>query len=149
MTIESTDRRTVLRGAAVIGAGAALTACGGGGSDSAGSSDSPSNSGDATSEAPGSGASLGKASEVPVGSGKIYADKKIVVTQPTEGEFKAFSAVCTHKGCIVSSVDKAEIHCGCHGSAYSIKDGSVVGGPAPKALAAAKVTDEGGTLKIG
>ena len=149
MTIESTDRRTVLRGVAVIGAGAALTACGGGDSETAGSPDSGSTGGDATSEAPASGTSLGKASEVPVGSGKIYADNQIVVTQPTEDEFKAFSAVCTHQGCIVSSVVKAEIKCGCHGSRYSIKDGSVVGGPAPKALAAAKVTDEGGTLKLG
>ena len=146
MTIESTDRRTVLRGVAVIGAGAALTACGGGASET---SDPGPTDGDATSEAPASGVSLGKASEVPVGSGKIYADNKIVVTQPTEGDFKAFSAVCTHQGCIVSSVVKAEIKCGCHGSVYSIKDGSVVGGPAPKALAAAKVTDEGGTLKLG
>ncbi|MGZ8722657.1 MAG: Rieske (2Fe-2S) protein [Aeromicrobium sp.] len=144
MTIRSTDRRTVLRGAAVIGAGAALTACGGGGSDT-----SSSGGADKTDAPTAAGTSLGKASEVPVGSGKIYADQKIVVTQPTEGDFKAFSAVCTHQGCIVSSVDKAEIHCACHGSAYSIKDGSVVNGPAPKALPSETVTDEGGTLKLG
>lgn len=144
MRTESTDRRTVLRGVAVIGAGAALTACGGGGG-----SDTSSSGGAAKSDTPAAGASLGKASEVPVGNGKIYADQKIVVTQPTKGDFKAFSAVCTHQGCIVSSVDNAEIHCACHGSAYSIKDGSVVNGPAPKALPSETVTDEGGTLKLG
>jgi len=145
MTIEPTDRRTVLRGVAVIGAGAALTACGGGG----GGADSSSAGDEPKSEAPAAGTSLGKASEVPVGSGKIYTDEKVVVTQLAEGDFKAYSAVCTHMGCVVSSLDKSEIHCGCHGSAYSIKDGSVVKGPAPKALAAEKVTDESGTLKLG
>lgn len=145
--IEPTDRRTVLRGVAVIGAGAALTACGGGESDPPTSTDS---SADATSEAPEEGGtSLGKAADIPVGGGKIFPDEKIVVTQPTAGDFRAFSAVCTHNGCVVASVKAPTINCACHGSKYSIEDGSVVNGPAPAALAKKTVTDEGGTLKLG
>ena len=143
MTIDPTDRRTVLRGVAVIGAGAALTACGGGGTGSTGAGAGSSAS------LPPTGTSLGKASEVPVGSGKIFAAQKVVVTQLTAGDFKAYSAVCTHQGCLVSSIDKSEIHCACHGSAYSIKDGSVVNGPATTALASQTVSDESGTLKLG
>lgn len=143
MTIDPTDRRTVLRGVAVIGAGAALTACGGGGTGSTGAGAGSSAS------LPPTGTSLGKASEVPVGSGKIFAAQKVVVTQLAAGDFKAYSAVCTHQGCLVSSIDKSEIHCACHGSAYSIKDGSVVNGPATTALASQIVTDESGTLKLG
>ncbi len=153
MTIDNTDRRTVLRGVAIVGAGAALTACGAkSSSDSAppadtGSTSTPT-SGSSGSASSGGGQTIGKASDVPVGSGKIFPDEKVVVTQLTKGDFKAFTAVCTHQGCIVSSIDTKEIHCGCHGSAYSIKDGSVVGGPAPAPLKAEAVTDDAGTIKF-
>ena len=67
--------------------------------------------------------------EVAVGSGVIYADQKIVVTQPTKGEFKGFSAICKHAGCTVGSIEGDEIVCPCHGSRYSIVDGSPTAGP--------------------
>lgn len=127
----------------MIGAGAALTACGGGGTDS------PPSSSTSSSDTPAAGTSIGKAADVPVGSGKIFADQKVVVTQLAAGDFKAYSAVCTHQGCVVSSIDKSEIHCACHGSAYSIKDGSVVNGPATTALTSETVTDKNGTLTLG
>ena len=50
------------------------------------------------------------------------------------GEFKPFSAVCTHLGCIVNKIGNGTIDCPCHGSMYSVKDGHVVHGPAPKPL---------------
>jgi Rieske Fe-S protein len=68
------------------------------------------------------------------------------VTQPTKGEFKGFSAVCTHMGCIVSSISGDTITCPCHGSQYSIKDGSVLGGPAPSPLPGVKVAVKGGEV---
>lgn len=141
-SVESTNRRTVLRGVAISGAviaGGALAACGGGSDTGEGSGSTPA--------AP-AGTDLGSAADVPVGGGKIYADAKIVVTQPKEGEFKAFSAVCTHQGCLVSSVSDGEIHCACHGSAYAITDGSVVGGPAPSPLPSEKVEDDAGKLVV-
>jgi Rieske Fe-S protein len=76
--------------------------------------------------------SLALTSDVPVGGGKILADKKIVITQPRAGSFEAFTAVCTHQGCAVSSVSGGTINCPCHGSKFSITNGSVVTGPRPR-----------------
>ncbi|GAB4085973.1 hypothetical protein GCM10028784_26030 [Myceligenerans cantabricum] len=64
--------------------------------------------------------------EVEVGGGLILADQRIVITQPTEGDFRGFSAICTHQGCTVSAVRDGTIDCACHGSRFSIEDGSVV-----------------------
>jgi Rieske Fe-S protein len=77
-------------------------------------------------------------SKVPVGSGVILEDADYVVTQPSKGSYKAFSKICTHQGCPVAGVRDGVIHCNCHGSEYSIKDGSVTKPPAPKPLAEAK-----------
>ena len=70
----------------------------------------------------------------------------IVITQPQPGSFRAFTAICTHQGCIVSSVSNGTINCPCHGSKYSIKDGSVVNGPAPSPLAAIAIKVEGTSI---
>jgi Rieske Fe-S protein len=99
-----------------------------------------------TSEAP-SGPSVA-ASEVPVGGGVILEDANYVITQPTKGKFKAFSKICTHQGCPVASVKGGTINCNCHGSKYSIEDGSVVNPPAPKALEEAKVTVSSGRVVV-
>ena len=80
---------------------------------------------------------------MPVGEGIILNDQQIVVTQPTKGDFKAFSAICTHMNCMVGSISHGTIVCPCHGSQYSIKDGSVLGGPAPKPLPAIAVKVDG------
>ena len=80
------------------------------------------------------GVVLGAASEIPVGGGKIYTAAKVVVTQPTRGQYKAFSAVCTHVGCIMSEVANGTIDCPCHGSEFKITTGAVVTGPAPAPL---------------
>ena len=80
------------------------------------------------------GTVLGAASEIPVGGGKIYAAAKVVVTQPARGRYRAFSAVCTHVGCIMSAVANGTIDCPCHGSEFKITTGAVVTGPAPAPL---------------
>ena len=92
---------------------------------------------------------LASTSEVPDGGGKIIDGKNIVITQPQAGSFKAFTAVCTHQGCIVSSVSDGTIDCPCHGSKFSIKDGSVVNGPATAPLAAIAVKVEGTSIVQG
>jgi Rieske Fe-S protein len=149
------DRRTVLRGAAVAGlAGVSvplLAACSSNG-DSAGSTPS---SGTSSSSAPtsasssssgGGGAVLGTTADVPVGGGKVFTDAKIVVTQPTAGQFKGFSAVCTHAGCIVNQVTENTIDCPCHGSKYNVTTGAVEAGPAPAPLPPVAVTVKGGNI---
>ena len=90
--------------------------------------------------------SLALTSDVPVGGGKILADKKIVITQPRAGSFEAFTAVCTHQGCTVSSVSGGAVNCPCHGSKFSIANGSVVTGPAPSALAPVSIKVQGTSI---
>ena len=81
-----------------------------------------------------SGTVLGTASEIPVGGGKIFAAARVVVTQPVRGQYKGFSAVCTHVGCVLSEVADGTIDCPCHGSEFKITNGAVVTGPAPRPL---------------
>jgi Rieske Fe-S protein len=135
---EST-RRGMLLGVGLVGLAGTLSACGS--KDASGDS---SGSGDQ-----GSGGSLGKASDIPVGGGKIFKSEKVVVTQPKQGDFKAFSAICTHRGCTVGSVSDGKIHCPCHGSAFNVTDGSVANGPAAKPLPSKTVTVQSGELKLG
>lgn len=140
------SRRTVL-GLTVVGAGGLLVACGGGSSPSSASSDSSSDSPtDPPSNSPTGSAGLVEKSKVPVGEGVILTGPKIVVTQPTAGNFKAFTAVCTHMNCTVGTIANGIITCPCHGSTYSIKDGSVLGGPAPKPLAEIAVKVDGNEI---
>ena len=94
-------------------------------------------------------AALASTSAVPDGGGTIISGKNIVITQPQAGTFKAFTAVCTHQGCIVNSVSGGTINCPCHGSKFSIKDGSVVAGPAPSPLAAVAIKVEGTSIVAG
>jgi Rieske Fe-S protein len=85
------------------------------------------------------GTVLGAASEIPVGGGKVYKAAKVVITQPARGQYKAFSAVCTHVGCIMSEVAGGTIDCPCHGGQYKITNGAVVAGPPPSPLPARSV----------
>ncbi len=149
------NRRTMLTGLA-IGAAAVpfLAACG---SSTASSGSSPkalsggaagTSGGGASS--PGSNSSSGDAltqvSDVPVGGGVILPTQSTVVTQPSKGTFEGFSSTCTHMGCTVASIQDGKIICPCHGSMYSIKDGSVLGGPAPAPLPKKPVKVEGSDI---
>ena len=143
MSREESDvsRRIILRGAALGGVALPLLgAC---------RSDTEAAKTPATSDsAAAAGMDIASTADVPVGGGTIFADEKIVVTQPTEGEFKAFTAVCTHQGCTVTMIKDGTISCPCHGSLYAIEDGSVVGGPAPAALAELKLTVDGDSISV-
>ena len=75
-----------------------------------------------------------RTADIPVGGGKVFAAEGVVITQPRAGQFKGFSPICTHQGCPVSNVDGGTINCTCHGSKFSIEDGSVKAGPATKPL---------------
>ena len=134
------DRRVVLRGAAVSGLALPfLAACGG--ADEASSSGVPSD---------GSGGESGIAkADVPVGGGVVLKDEEVVLTQPSEGQFKAFTAVCTHQGCLVTKVEDGQIVCPCHGSHFAIEDGAPVSGPAQAPLAEKKVSVQGDRIALG
>lgn len=115
-------------------------------SPAAGGGTSAGGGGSASAAAP---AALATTAQIPVDGGKILADKKIVITQPAAGSFKAFTAVCTHQGCTVGSISGGAIHCPCHGSAFSIKDGSVVNGPAASPLAPIAIKVDGTSIVQG
>ena len=134
MTDRITRRTVLVTGSAVLLAG--CSSYGDGNGDG---------SAESTSRAPG-GQELAKAADIPEGGGKIFKEQKVVVTQPQKGEFKAFSAICTHQGCTVSTVENGTINCPCHGSEFAITDGSVVAGPAPKPLPAQAIKVSGGSI---
>jgi Rieske Fe-S protein len=87
-------------------------------------------------------------SSVPVGGGVIMSDADYVVTQPRKGTFKAFSDICTHQGCKLSEVASGTINCPCHGSQFSITDGSVANGPASTPLPEYQTTVSGGQVYV-
>ncbi|MGA5322838.1 Rieske (2Fe-2S) protein [Streptomyces seoulensis] len=145
-------RRTLL----TTGAATLAVCCVGCGSDgdnsSATASSSPggesaSASGSASSDS-GDGQALGSVSEIPEGGGKIFTAEKVVVTQPKKGEYKAFSAICTHQGCTLNKVADGTIDCPCHGSKFHVADGSVAHGPATEPLAAKEIMVHGNTVHL-
>lgn len=133
------SRRIVFHGLGALGVAAVLAGCGGGGEPSGGGATGDATTGGATTGGSGSpegtgGEVLAQTSDVPVGGGVIDPDRKIVVTQPSEGEFKAYSAICKHQGLTVTDVQGGEIICAHHGSRYAIESGEVTSPPAPAPL---------------
>ncbi|TQJ47571.1 Rieske (2Fe-2S) protein [Streptomyces sp. NBC_00080] len=149
-------RRTVVAAAGAAGLSVALTACGGSDDDSSSSSASAGTSG--STEAASSGGTgggdnaaagaLATTADIPEGGGKVFDSEKVVVTQPTAGTYKAFSAVCTHQGCAVKSISDGVINCPCHNSNFSITDGSVKSGPAQKPLPEVSITVSGDSITL-
>ncbi|WP_217702491.1 Rieske (2Fe-2S) protein [Nocardioides guangzhouensis] len=150
--MEPLTRRQALAGATLVGVGVPLIAACGGNSGSSGSSGTSSGttSGSTPSGSPGAGAKAGQGivavGDVPVGGGVILTNPALVVTQPEAGTFKAFSSTCTHMGCTVNAVADGTIDCPCHGSRFSIDDGSVQSGPAPSPLPETAVKVVGGQV---
>lgn len=142
MSSSDTTRRRVIGAALGAGALGVLTACGGSDAE-AGGPDAPDTAPGTTAESSAAAAALVATSEVPVNGGVVLEAEKIVVTQPTEGTFKAYTAVCTHNSCTVASVEDGIISCPCHGSQFRAADGSVANGPATRPLKEIPVTVEG------
>ena len=150
------DRRSVLRGMSIVAAAGGLAACSKEDQEAAKSTVSDlgakasSGAGEVSQSASSvvaDGAVIPK-SQVPVGSGFVDKAKLVVVSQPTEGQFKAFSNICTHQKCPMTKIDGDQMKCACHGSAFSLADGSVKNGPAEKPLDEKKVSVEGDNLKV-
>ena len=95
------------------------------------------------------GTALGPASSVPVGQAASFTDPKgggpAYVVQPTQGQFKAFSAICSHAGCTVNFSGGGFV-CPCHGSQFDGTTGAVLNGPAPTGLSPIAITVVGGTI---
>jgi Rieske Fe-S protein len=82
----------------------------------------------------GGGKLLIQADQVPNGGGVILADDQIVLTRDQTGTLHSFSAICTHQGCTVASVNATAISCPCHGSRFNAQTGAVLNGPAVRPL---------------
>ncbi|MFD0313595.1 QcrA and Rieske domain-containing protein [Streptomyces flavalbus] len=146
-------RRAVIAAAGAAGLTAALTACGseddaGSGTgtdvDAGGTGSTGTGAPEAGGEGAGGGTVIARTSDIPEGGGMVVGD--VVVTQPTAGEYRAFSSKCTHQGCAVKDVKDGVIHCPCHGSQFSAADGSVRKGPATQPLAAAEIAVDGESI---
>ncbi|MFD7504916.1 Rieske (2Fe-2S) protein [Streptomyces sp. NPDC059850] len=138
MTSQPASRRTVLCGAALAGAaGLGAAAC------------SPEESGKKASPTPTAPVDLGPADAVPADGAKIYREDRVVVSRTAEGRYAAFSAVCTHRGCVVDAVEDGKISCPCHGSVFDARTGKVLEGPAVAPLPSVPVRTEGGKLVAG
>ncbi|MET8815971.1 Rieske (2Fe-2S) protein [Streptomyces sp. NPDC004549] len=144
MTQPATRRTLLATGAATL----AVCCVGCGGEDSAGSTADTTPATPENGSAPAAQA-LARTADIPEGGGKIFADEKIVVTQPVKGEYKAFSALCTHQGCALNQVADGTVDCPCHGSRFRITDGSVAHGPATQPLAAKPIKVQGNSITLG
>jgi nitrite reductase/ring-hydroxylating ferredoxin subunit len=121
-----------------------LVACGSGQKDTSSAANEQSTDSDESRDS----SHLASTSDIEVGSGTIFASQEVVVTQPREGEFKAFDTTCPHQGCQVGSVADGLINCPCHGSTFSIQDGSPLGGAATSALAAVDISVVEGEITL-
>ncbi|KMS89273.1 MULTISPECIES: Rieske (2Fe-2S) protein [Streptomyces] len=141
-------RRTVL----ATGAGALALGCVGCGAKDGGEATSAAtesaSASPAAKEAADNGKALAKTSDIPEGGGKVFKKEKVVVTQPKKGDFKAFSAICTHQGCVVDRVADGTIDCPCHGSRFRVTDGSVAHGPAVRPLPQRSITVDGKSIRL-
>ena len=153
-----TRRRVIVAGAGLTGLAALVAACGGGGTDSAGSSQaagtggaeagSGGSSGGGSGGSGGASGALARTSDIPVGGGKVFQDRQVVIVQPTEGQFKAYDALCTHQGCPVDRVADGAIICPCHNSRFSVADGSPQQGPATEPLPEKQITVNGDEITL-
>ncbi|MER6177888.1 Rieske (2Fe-2S) protein [Streptosporangium sp. NPDC001681] len=126
-------RRQVIAAAGAVACGAALAGCGSG---------EPA----AAIVPPGiKGKVIARTADIPVGGGKVITKWKIVITQPTSGVFRAFTASCPHRGCAVGGIGDGVIRCPCHGSEFAVDSGKCLKGPAEAPLVqyALKVEGDG------
>ena len=139
MSGQPAARRTVLKGAALAGAaGLGVAAC---------STDSK--LGHAERPTPTAPVALGAPEEIPVGGAKLYREQRLMVSCPAKGEYKAFSAQCTHAGCVLDKIEDGHGNCPCHGSRFNVMTGKPVQGPATVPLPAVPVKIKDGKLVAG
>ncbi|MCV7062518.1 Rieske (2Fe-2S) protein [Mycolicibacterium vaccae] len=141
-------REQFLVSAGLAGVAVGASACAGYGQPPAGSVASTTANQTANQTVPPAVAAtpIAATADIPVGSGVIVED--IVITQPTAGVYRAFSAVCTHAGCSLADVSDGTINCPCHGSKFNL-DGTVANGPATRPLEGKSVAVDGDVITAG
>ena len=103
------------------------------------------------SEGPGSeSVKAGPVKDLAVGKSMLVkvAGSPLLVVRLAEDKYRAFSAICTHLGCLVDfRKDKEDIFCPCHGGRFDL-EGKVVGGPPPSPLPQYPVTVSEGEIQV-
>jgi len=81
--------------------------------------------------------------------GAFNQGQKVVIVRTEERDFTVLSTVCTHLGCEVGlPAADGTMTCPCHQSMYSSADGSVLRGPAERALTRFPVVYDEGTAML-
>jgi cytochrome b6-f complex iron-sulfur subunit len=83
--------------------------------------------------------------DFPVGQGKVIPvnDKPVILVNTPQGGLKAYSAICTHLGCIVEwDQNRQFILCPCHDGRFNPINGAVISGPPPAPLPLLALTVE-------
>lgn len=139
-------RRCAIASAVGVSAAVVLTACTPEVTE-LGSSPAPTQTPTSESQPP---VEVCKTSDIPVGSGKQFnvSGKPVLITQPKPGEFRAFSAECTHAGYVINNVSGDEIKCDNHGAVFNSDTGSVLKGPAARALGKIALEVQGDTILV-
>ena len=143
-----TDSAALTRRALLVAGGAgtalALAACAPGDASSGGGT----GSGGGTSSGTTTGTEIANLSDIPVGGAVavMLNGSQVIVSQPTAGEVVAFSAICTHQGCIVVP-EKKGLTCPCHQSLFDTATGAVLQGPATDPLPPVTVTLKGDKIQ--
>lgn len=95
---------------------------------------------------------VGAVADFPVGAGKVVPvnDKPVIIVNTATGGIKAFSAICTHLGCVVDwKKEKGIIHSPCHEGLFNPVTGAVVGGPPPRPLPSYEIAIKDGKVYVG
>ena len=93
---------------------------------------------------------VGKVADIPPGEGKVVpvGSKPTIVVNTAQG-MKAYSAICTHLGCIVTyDSGSAAIVCPCHDGRFNPTTGAVQSGPPPTGLTPEEVSVEGDEIFV-
>jgi cytochrome b6-f complex iron-sulfur subunit len=95
---------------------------------------------------------FGSVKDLPVGQAKVLPvnDKPVIVVNSAAGGVKAFSAICTHLGCVVEwNASKQYIVCPCHDGRFNPTTGAVISGPPPAPLPPVRVAVESDQIYVG
>jgi Rieske Fe-S protein len=91
-----------------------------------------------------------KAGELAPNSAKFFrfGSTAAVLVNTSDGQLRAFSAVCTHLTCTVRyEADTGTLFCPCHNGRYDLA-GNVISGPPPRPLEAYEVEVAGGDIYV-
>lgn len=137
-------RRTVLSASGVLASAAVLGACSSAGQRA---SDAATRNREAAEAASQAAAQVEGTPVASTADGDV-AGRQTVLTQPTAGDFRAFSSICPHEGCPVTQIEGEQIICPCHDSRFDLASGAVLSGPARTGLTEMTVTVDGEDISV-